>query len=68
MSHKSTDKLHEVKNHLKRREKARRVRNVFGEDGVSDEVAQFWFHQFKTNNECIEDKQHQGHSETYTNI
>lgn len=59
--------LYEYKNNLKAAEAARRIRNAFGEDAVSDEVARFWFRRFKNGNECIEDEQRQGRPEACSN-
>lgn len=37
---------------------------TFGEDARSDDLEQFRFCWFKSGNECINDEQHQSHSET----
>lgn len=52
--------LYEFKNGCKAAEAARRIRNVFGEDSVTDQVARFWFRRFKSGNEELEDEARQG--------
>ncbi len=59
--------LYEFKNQLTAADAARRIRNAFGEDAVSDGVARFWFRRFKGGNECIEDEQRKGPPETCSN-
>jgi len=59
--------LYEFKNRVKAIEAALRIRNAFGEDTVSDEVARFWFRRFKTGNETIENEPRQGRPGTCSN-
>lgn len=52
--------LYDFKNGCKAAESARRIRNVCGEDSVTDGIARFWFRRFKTGNENLEDEPRQG--------
>ena len=56
--------LYEFKNGYKAAEAARRIRNVFGEDSVTDETARFWFRRFKSGNEELDDEPRQGRPPT----
>ena len=59
--------LYEFKNRVKATKAARRIRNAFDEDTVSNEVARFWFRRCKTGNITIEDELRQGRPETCSN-
>lgn len=52
--------LYEYKNGLKASEAARKIRNAFNEDSVTDQVACFWFRRFKSGNENLEDESRSG--------
>ncbi len=52
--------LYEFKFDAKAKEAAERIRSKFGEDSVSDRVAQFWFRRFRDGDESLEDRERSG--------
>lgn len=59
--------LYEFKNGLKASEAARKIRNVFGGDCVSDPVARFWFRRFKSGEQSLENEARSGRPLTFEN-
>jgi histone-lysine N-methyltransferase SETMAR len=52
--------LYDFKYQFSAAESAKRIRNVCGEDSVTDNTARFWFRRFKAGNEELEDEARQG--------
>jgi histone-lysine N-methyltransferase SETMAR len=57
--------LYEFKFDTKATEAAARIRSKFGEDSVSDRVAQHWFRRFRDGDESLEDRERSGRPQAF---